>query len=126
MKTNIYHWVDKKTHEEFTGSINEYCDLKPSVFYRVRKGRVTRKLVGAKGLRTYTNIENGDSYYGLKKERKYTVRWLMYDTQLKIYVLGAFGSRDCQNIFTEKQLARGGLGHVLYNDAFEVREVEDE
>lgn len=71
MKANIYSWVDKKTHEEFAGSINEYCEkydiLKPSVLYRVRKGRVTRKLVGAKGLRTYTNIENGDSYYGLKK-----------------------------------------------------------
>ena len=50
----------------------------------------------------------------------------MYDCKLKIYVLGAFGSRDCQLIFTEKQLARDGLGHVLYNDAFEVREVEDE
>lgn len=70
--------------------------------------------------------------YNPNKERKYTVRlkgidwrfnWLMYDTQLKIYVLGAFGSRDCQNIFTEKQLSRDSLGHVLYNDAFEVREV---
>lgn len=74
MKANIYHWVDKKTHEEFTGSINEYCEkydiLKSSVLYRVRKGRVTRKLVGAKGLRTYTNIENGDSYYGLKKDAR--------------------------------------------------------
>ena len=50
----------------------------------------------------------------------------MYDRQLKKYVLGAFGSGDCQNIFTEKQLERDGLGHVLYNDAFEVevREVE--
>ncbi|MBT0903779.1 hypothetical protein KJR36_03625 [Streptococcus infantarius subsp. infantarius] len=72
--------------------------------------------------------------YNPNKERKYTVRlkgidyrfnWLMYDTQLKIYVLGAFGNRDCQNIFTEKQLSRDGLGHVLYNDAFEVREVEE-
>ena len=51
---------------------------------------------------------------------------LVDDRKLKIYVLGAFGSRDCQLIFTEKQLARDGLGHVLYNDAFEVREVEDE
>lgn len=73
--------------------------------------------------------------YNPKKERKYTIRvkgidyrfnWLMYDRKLKIYVLGAFGSRDCQLIFTEKQLARDGLGHVLYNDAFEVRGVEDE
>lgn len=73
--------------------------------------------------------------YNPKKERKYTIRvkgidprfnWLMYDTQLKIYVLGAFGSRDCQLIFTEKQLARDGLAYMLYNDAFETKEVEDD
>lgn len=72
--------------------------------------------------------------YNPNKQRKYTVRlkgidgrfnWLMYDTQLKIYVFGAFGSRDCQNVFTENQLARDGMAHVLYNDAFEVREVEE-
>lgn len=38
--------------------------------------------------------------------------------------IGAFGSRS-QNFFTEKQLARDGMAHVLYNDAFEVREVEE-
>lgn len=70
--------------------------------------------------------------YNPEKQRKYTVRlkgidgrfnWLMYDTKLKIYVLGAFGNRDCQNIFTENQLVRDGMAHVLYNDAFEIREV---
>lgn len=73
--------------------------------------------------------------YNPNKQRKYTVRlkgidgcfnWLMYDRRLKKYVFGAFGSRDCQNIFTEKQLSRDGLGHMLYNDAFEVREVEND
>lgn len=49
----------------------------------------------------------------------------MYDHQLKKYVFGAFGSRDCQNTFTEKQLSSDGLGYVLYNDAFEIREVEE-
>ena len=72
--------------------------------------------------------------YNPEKPRKYTVRvkgidgrfnWLMYDCQLKKYVFGAFGSRDCRNIFTEKQLSRDGLGYVLYNDAFEIREVEE-
>ena len=73
--------------------------------------------------------------YNPKKPRKYTVRvkgidyrfnYLMYDRQLKKYVFGAFGSRDCQNIFTEKQLSRDGLAHMLYNDAsFEVREVKE-
>lgn len=74
MKANIYHWIDEKTHEEFTGSINEYCEkyniLEPSVFYRLRKGHLTRKLVGSKGSRTYTNIETGESYYGLKKDAR--------------------------------------------------------
>lgn len=72
--------------------------------------------------------------YNPEKPRKYTVRvkgidgrfnWLMYDCQLKKYVFGSFGSRDCQNVFTEKQLSRDGLGYVLYNDAFEIREVEE-
>lgn len=90
------------------------------------KGELYCKECGAVLIRTYD--------YNLKKQRKYTVRlkgidgrfnWLMYDTQLKIYVLGAFGNRDCQNIFTEKQLARDGIAHVMYNDAFEVREVEE-
>ena len=44
----------------------------------------------------------------------------MYDRQFKKYVIGAFGSR-----FTEKQLARDGMAHVLYNDAVEVREGEE-
>lgn len=74
--------------------------------------------------------------YNPEKERKFTIRlkgidgrfnWLMYDRQLKKYVFGAFGNRDCQNVFTEKQLSRDGLAHMLYNDdSFEVREVEDE
>ena len=68
-----------------------------------------------------------------EKERKFTIRlkgiderfnWLMYDVHLKIYVFGAFGNRDCQNIFNAEQLSRDGLGHLLYNDAFEVNEVE--
>ncbi|AZF91501.1 hypothetical protein CHPC1041_0043 [Streptococcus phage CHPC1041] len=71
--------------------------------------------------------------YNPEKPRQYTVRvkgidgrfnWLMYDRQFKKYVIGAFGSRS-QNFFTEKQLARDGMAHVLYNDAFEVREVEE-
>lgn len=34
--------------------------------------------------------------------------------------------QNCRNIFTGKQLSRDGLGYVLYNDAFEVRKVEDD
>lgn len=68
-----------------------------------------------------------------EKEREFTIRlkgiderfnWLMYDVRLKIYVFAAFGNRDCQNIFTEEQLSRDGLAHLLYNDAFEVSEVK--
>lgn len=100
-------WKIEELDAELNGEI--YCDKCNSILARTNK-------------------------YNQNKERKYTVRvkgidgrfnWLMYDRQLKVYVFGAFGNRDCQNTFTEKQLSSDGLGYVLYNDAFEVREVEE-
>lgn len=72
--------------------------------------------------------------YNPNKERKYTVRvkgvdprfnWLMRDCQLGIYVFGGPMNPGRQTIFTEKELARDNLAYMLYNDAFEVREVEE-
>lgn len=76
--------------------------------------------------------------YNPKKERKYTIRakgidprfnWLLRDYKLKVYVFGnrttALVSGDCQSSFTEKELSRDNLAYMLYNDAFEVREVEE-
>lgn len=76
--------------------------------------------------------------YNPKKERKYTVRvkgidsrfnWLLRDYKLKKYVFGnrvtALINGYCQSSFTEKELARDNLAYMLYNDAFEVEEVEE-
>lgn len=72
--------------------------------------------------------------YNPKKERKYTIRvkgidrrfnWLMRDEQSGEYIFGGPKKPSCQLIFTEKELARDGMPYVLYNDAFEVREVEE-
>lgn len=72
--------------------------------------------------------------YEVEKERKYTIRakgidqrfnWLMRDEQSGEYVFGSPKKPSCQLIFTEKELARDDMPYVLYNDAFEVEEVEE-
>lgn len=73
--------------------------------------------------------------YNPNKERKYTIRvkgidsrfnWLMRDCQLGIYVFGGPTNPGRQTVFTEKELSRDGLAYMLYNDAFEAKEVEGE
>ncbi|AUN43427.1 hypothetical protein PP262_gp22 [Streptococcus phage vB_SthS_VA460] len=72
--------------------------------------------------------------YNPKRERKYTIRakgidhrfnWLMRDEQSGKYVFGSPKKTICQLIFTEKELARDDIPYMLYNDAFEVEEVEE-
>lgn len=72
--------------------------------------------------------------YNPNKERKYTIRakgidacfnWLMRDCQLGIYVFGSPMNPGRQIIFTEKELARDNLAYMLYNDAFEAKEVKE-
>lgn len=71
MKTNIYSWLDKKTGEEFTGSIKNYCEhynlTKPTAFKRVRDGRVERELIGVEGLHTFTDTGTNNSFHGTKQ-----------------------------------------------------------
>lgn len=71
-KHNIYRFEDNKTGEVFEGSINDCCDawglIKPTLLARARKGRVTKTLIGVKGLRTFTDIETGDEFYGTKQQ----------------------------------------------------------
>ncbi|MCO4623571.1 hypothetical protein Si046_01216 [Streptococcus infantarius subsp. infantarius] len=71
-KHNIYRFEDNKTGEVFEGSINDCCDawglIKPTLLARVRKGRVTKTLIGVAGLRTFTDIETGDKFYGTKQQ----------------------------------------------------------
>ena len=71
-KRNVYCFEDNKTGEVFEGSISECCDAwgltKSSLLNRTNRGRVTKTLIGAKGLRTFTNIETGDEFYGTKQQ----------------------------------------------------------
>ena len=71
-KRNIYRFEDNKTGEVFEGSISDCCDAwgitKTALLNRARKGSVTKTLIGAQGLRTFTNIETGDEFYGTKQQ----------------------------------------------------------
>lgn len=71
-KRNIYRFEENKTGEVFEGSISECCDAwgltKSALINRANRGRVTKTLIGAKGLRTFTNIETGDEFYGTKQQ----------------------------------------------------------
>lgn len=71
-KRNIYRFEENKTGEVFEGSISECCDAwgltKSALINRANRGRVTKTLIGAKGLRTFTNTETGDEFYGTKQQ----------------------------------------------------------
>jgi hypothetical protein len=71
-KRNIYRFEDNKTGEVFEGSISECCDAwgltKSALLNRTSRGSVTKTLIGAKGLRTFTNTETGDEFYGTKQQ----------------------------------------------------------
>ena len=71
-KRNVYSFEDNKTGEVFEGSISECCDAwgltKSALINRANRGRVTKTLIGAQGLRTFTNIETGEEFYGTKQQ----------------------------------------------------------
>lgn len=69
-KCNIYSFEDNKTGEVFEGSISDCCDAwgltKSALLNRTNRGSVTKTLIGAQGLRTFTNTETGEEFYGTK------------------------------------------------------------
>ena len=71
-KRNVYRFEDNKTGEVFEGSISECCDAwgltKSVLLNRTNRGSVTKTLIGVKGLRTFTNVETGDEFYGTKQQ----------------------------------------------------------
>lgn len=71
-KRNVYRFEDNKTGEVFEGSISECCDAwgltKSALLNRTNRGSVTKTLIGVKGLRTFTNVETGDEFYGTKQQ----------------------------------------------------------
>ena len=71
-KRNVYRFEDNKTGEVFEGSISECCDAwvltKSALLNRTNRGSVTKTLIGVKGLRTFTNVETGEEFYGTKQQ----------------------------------------------------------
>lgn len=71
-KRNIYSFEDNKTGEVFEGSISDCCEAwgltKSALLNRTNRGRVTKTLIGVKGLRTFTDVETGDEFYGTKQQ----------------------------------------------------------
>ena len=85
-KRNIYRFEDNKTGEIFEGSISDCCDAwgltKAALLCRANKGRVTKTLIGVKGLRTFTNIETGEKFHGTKQQAReyFHISWsTLYD-----------------------------------------------
>ena len=71
-KRNVYRFEDNKTGEVFEGSISDCCDAwgltKSALLNRTNRGSVTKTLIGAQGLRTFTNVETGEKFHGTKQQ----------------------------------------------------------
>lgn len=85
-KRNVYRFEDNKTGEVFEGSISECCDAwgltKSALLNRTNRGSVTKTLIGAQGLRTFTNIETGEKFHGTKQQARehFHISWsTLYD-----------------------------------------------
>ncbi|MCO4532304.1 hypothetical protein Si102_02002 [Streptococcus infantarius subsp. infantarius] len=85
-KHNIYRFEDNKTGEVFEGSISDCCEAwrltKSALLNRTNRGSVTKTLIGVKGLRTFTNVETGDEFYGTKQQAlaHFNISWsTLYD-----------------------------------------------
>ncbi|MCO4548603.1 hypothetical protein Si088_00738 [Streptococcus infantarius subsp. infantarius] len=85
-KRNVYSFEDNKTGEVFEGSISDCCEAwrltKSALLNRTNRGSVTKTLIGVKGLRTFTNVETGDEFYGTKQQAlaHFNISWsTLYD-----------------------------------------------
>ena len=83
-KRNAYRFEDNKTGEVFEGSISDCCDAwgltKTALLNRTKRGRVTKTLICAKVLCTFTNIETGDEFYGTKQQARdyFRISWATF------------------------------------------------
>ena len=85
-KRNVYRFEDNKTGEVFEGSISDCCDAwgltKSALLNRTNRGSVTKTLIGAQGLRTFTNVETGEKFHGTKQQAReyFHISWsTLYD-----------------------------------------------
>lgn len=101
-KHNIYRFEDNKTGEVFEGSISDCCDawdlIKPTLLARAKKGRVTKTLIGVKGLRTFTDTETGDKFYGTKKQaiEHFGISWNKFYEKVESGLIQQFPPDDEQ------------------------------
>lgn len=99
-KRNVYRFEDNKTGEVFEGSISDCCDAwgltKPALLGRARKGRVTKTLIGAAGLRTFTDIETGEEFHGTKHQARehFHISWNKFYERVESGLIQIFPPYD--------------------------------
>ncbi|MCO4627720.1 hypothetical protein Si044o_01680 [Streptococcus infantarius subsp. infantarius] len=99
-KHNVYRFEDNKTGEVFEGSISDCCDawnlIKPTLLARAKKGRVTKTLIGAAGLRTFTDIETGEEFRGTKKQaiKHFGISWNKFYEKVESGLIQQFPPDD--------------------------------
>ena len=99
-KHNIYRFEDNKTGEVFEGSISDCSEAwgitKTALLGRARKGRVTKTLIGAAGLRTFTDIETGEKFHGTKQQaiKHFRISWNKFYDRVESGLIQMFPSDD--------------------------------
>ena len=99
-KHNIYRFEDNRTGEFFEGSISDCCDAwgltKAALLCRANKGRVTKTLIGVKGLSTFTNIETGEKFHGTKQQAReyFHISWSMLYDRINSGIIQMFPPDD--------------------------------
>ena len=99
-KRNVYRFEDNKNGEIFEGSIGDCCDAwgltKSALLNRTNRGSVTKTLIGAQGLRTFTNIETGEKFHGTKQQAReyFHISWSSLDDKIASGLIQMFPPDD--------------------------------
>lgn len=107
-KRNIYRFEDNKTGEIFEGSISDCCDAwgltKSALLNRKNRGSVTKTLIGAQGLRTFTNIETGEEFYGTKQQAlaHFHISWSTLYDRIDSGLIKMFPEDDVTDDYEDK------------------------
>lgn len=107
-KRNIYRFEDNKTGEVFEGSISDCCDAwgltKSALLNRTNRGSVTKTLIGAQGLRTFTNIETGEEFYGTKQQAlaHFHISWYTLYDRIDSGLIKMFPEDDVTDDYEDK------------------------
>lgn len=99
-KRNVYSFEDNKTGITFEGSISDCCEAwgltKSALLNRINRGRITKTLIGAQGLRKFTNIETGDEFYGTKQQARayFHISWNKFYDRVESGLIQMFPPDD--------------------------------